>query len=356
MSSQDDAQATNGHGPAEARRRLQAGLDRGELLQALADAETDQLTGARARAAGLADLEHEIERARSTRRLLTLAYVDVVGLKAVNDTHGHGAGDALLARTAAAIRSHLRTYDLIVRHGGDEFLCVLSGATLRQARKRFSAIQTDLAADPEPCAIKIGFAELQPHETVTELIERADAQLPISRGRSHGDSSEPDGLSMGNEPHDRSGPSSPGGARNVMDPHPVASTARQRVLIADDDPVVQAALRVSLAVDFEVVGVAGDSRQATDLAAVSQPDAAIVDVDMPGGGLAAVRGILKASPATAIVVLSSDELSGVVRELLLAGATAYCRKGVSPQVLAEWLKRSVQARAVERAAQTPVHA
>jgi diguanylate cyclase (GGDEF)-like protein len=356
MSGPDDARAANDRGPAGARRRGQASLNRAELLQALADAETDQLTGARARAAGLADLEHEIERARATRRLLTLAYVDVVGLKAVNDTLGHGAGDALLARTAAAIRGHLRTYDLIVRHGGDEFLCVLSGATLRQARKRFSAIRTDLAADPEPCQIKIGFAELGPHDSAPELIARADAQLPISRGRDHGTSRAPAELPMGGGPPDPRGPSSPGGARNAMDPDPVAQTARQRVLIADDDPVVQSALRASLAVDFEVVGVAGDSEQAIDLAAVSQPDAAIVDVDMPGGGLAAVRGILKVSPATAIVVLSSDELSGVVRELLLAGATAYCRKGVAPQVLAEWLARSIQARAAERAAQTPVHA
>jgi diguanylate cyclase (GGDEF)-like protein len=331
-----------------------ASLNRGELLQALADAETDQLTGARARAAGLADLEHEIERARSTRRLLTLAYVDVVGLKAVNDTLGHAAGDAMLARTAAAIRSHLRTYDLIVRHGGDEFLCVLSGATLRHARKRFSAIRSDLATDPEPCEIKIGFAELGPDDNAADLIERADAQLPISRGRGQSDPDRSGGLPIGNGPHDHSEPSSAGVARNVLDPDLVGRIARQRVLIADDDPVVQSALRVSLAVDFEVVGAAGDSQQAIDLAAVSQPDAAIVDVDMPGGGLDAVRGILNVSPATAIVVLSSDELTDVVRELLLAGATAYCRKGVSPQVLAEWLTRSIQARATERAAQTPV--
>ena len=197
MSSPDDEQAGNGRGPAGARRRVQESLNRGELLQALENAETDQLTGARARAAGLADLEHEIERACATRRLLTLAYVDVVGLKAVNDSLGHAAGDALLARTAAAIRSHLRTYDLIVRHGGDEFLCVLSGATLRHARKRFSAIRADLAADPEPCEIKIGFAELRPYENAAELIERADAQLPISRGRDHSDSSGSGVLPMG---------------------------------------------------------------------------------------------------------------------------------------------------------------
>ena len=164
-----------------ARDRLQAQIDRDALLQQLAIAETDQLTGTRMRAAGLADLEREIERARRTATLLAVAYVDVVGLKAVNDEHGHSAGDALLQRAVRAIRSHLRSYDLIVRHGGDEFLCVMSGATVELARQRFDAIQTALANDPDPAAIKVGFAELAAQDSARELIERADADLPTRR-------------------------------------------------------------------------------------------------------------------------------------------------------------------------------
>jgi diguanylate cyclase (GGDEF)-like protein len=164
-----------------ARDRVQAQIDRDALLQQLAIAETDQLTGTRMRAAGLADLDREIERARRTTTLLAVAYVDVVGLKAVNDGHGHSAGDALLQRAVRAIRSHLRPYDLIVRHGGDEFLCVMSGATIELARQRFDAIQAALAEDPNPAAIKVGFAALDSQDSATDLIERADADLPSTR-------------------------------------------------------------------------------------------------------------------------------------------------------------------------------
>jgi len=166
-----------------ARDREQAQTDREALLHQLAIAETDALTGARTRAAGLADLDHEIERARRTETPLVAAYVDVVGLKAVNDTHGHSAGDALLQRATRGIRDHLRPYDLIIRLGGDEFLCVMSSATIQEGRQRFATVQTTLATEPDPCRIKIGFAALAPEDSVADLIERADAELPTSPRR-----------------------------------------------------------------------------------------------------------------------------------------------------------------------------
>ncbi len=85
--------------------RAQAAVDREALAHQLKLAETDPLTGARTRAAGLADLEHELERCRRTRGLV-VAYVDVIGLKALNDSQGHQAGDELLTRAVALIRGH----------------------------------------------------------------------------------------------------------------------------------------------------------------------------------------------------------------------------------------------------------
>ena len=166
-----------------ARDRLQAEVDREALLEQLAIAETDALTGTRTRAAGLTDFGHEIDRARRTTKLLAVAYVDVVGLKAVNDALGHSAGDALLQRAVQTIRGHLRSYDLIVRLGGDEFLCALSGATIEDAQGRFDSIQAALANDPDPCEINVGFAALEAEDSPTDLIERADAKLPRSRPR-----------------------------------------------------------------------------------------------------------------------------------------------------------------------------
>jgi DNA-binding NarL/FixJ family response regulator len=131
----------------------------------------------------------------------------------------------------------------------------------------------------------------------------------------------------------------------------VGCDTRHRVLIADDDLVVQATLNASLGSAFDVVGVAGNSELAIELAAACQPDAALVDVDMPGGGLRAVRGILEVAPATAVVMLSSDESDQGVRELMTAGAMAYCRKGVGSDVLADLLTRSIEVRVSDRTAQ-----
>jgi diguanylate cyclase (GGDEF)-like protein len=166
-----------------ARDRLQAQADRAELLHQLSIAETDVLTGARTRGPGLADLGHEIDRARRADTLLIVAYIDVVGLKAVNDAHGHAAGDELLQRVVRAIRAHLRSYDLIVRLGGDEFLCVMSGVTIEDARLRFDAVQAALGAHPDRCELRVGFAVLTAADSAAELVQRADAELPTGRRR-----------------------------------------------------------------------------------------------------------------------------------------------------------------------------
>jgi diguanylate cyclase (GGDEF)-like protein len=163
-----------------ARDRAQAQKDRDALLHQLTLAETDVLTGARTRGPGLADLDLEIDRARRTRGELVVAYVDVVGLKLVNDTRGHSAGDEMLQSVVRAIRGQLRSYDLIVRLGGDEFLSVMSGATIEEACQRFEAVRATLAADTDhQYEIRIGFALLESAETSAQLIERADAALSL---------------------------------------------------------------------------------------------------------------------------------------------------------------------------------
>jgi len=139
-----------------AHERQEAQADRDALLAQLAVAETDQLTGARVRSAGLTDLEHEIDRAagrpdgsRSASSMSTASRQST--------THaGTLAGDALLIHAVDAMRRHLRSYDLIVRLGGDEFLCTMSDAPLETAVERFGMIQTALANDPEPCTIRVG--------------------------------------------------------------------------------------------------------------------------------------------------------------------------------------------------------
>jgi DNA-binding NarL/FixJ family response regulator len=117
---------------------------------------------------------------------------------------------------------------------------------------------------------------------------------------------------------------------------------RPRLIIADDDPVVQSMLTMSLMSVFDVIGVAADADEAVELAKTGLPDAAIIDVEMPkGGGLRAVEGIVDAAPETAIVILSGDESDRGVRQLLRAGAVAYRRKGLSTEALANSLTDSI---------------
>ena len=176
-----DREAAAGDREQGARDRVRARADREALTRALAVAEIDSLTGARTRAAGLTDLDHELDRCRRTHSTIVVAYVDIVGLKRVNDSEGHEAGDRLLKRAVAAISEHLRSYDLVVRLGGDEFLCAMSNMTTDEARERFSAIAGELAGTSDGAALRTGFAELAGDETATELIARADSQLVSSR-------------------------------------------------------------------------------------------------------------------------------------------------------------------------------
>jgi diguanylate cyclase (GGDEF)-like protein len=157
--------------------RLHALVDRELLADALAQAANDALTGARARAAGLAELACEIDRCRRTSGQLVVAYLDVVGLKALNDSQGHAAGDALLILVVSLVENHLRSYDLIVRVGGDEFVCAMSNMTLADARERFGQVAAALSAASGGATIRYGLARLTPHESATELVARADREL-----------------------------------------------------------------------------------------------------------------------------------------------------------------------------------
>jgi diguanylate cyclase (GGDEF)-like protein/PAS domain S-box-containing protein len=86
---------------------------------------TDPLTGLANRTGLGASLEQAVNRVRRRASKLAVLYIDLDGFKQVNDMYGHDTGDALLVETARRLRKHLRSSDLIARHGGDEFLVVL---------------------------------------------------------------------------------------------------------------------------------------------------------------------------------------------------------------------------------------
>lgn len=151
-------------------------------LRDLADrAAGDELTGLLRRGAGLEAIEREVRRAhRHGDRHLTVAFVDVVGLKAVNDSLGHSAGDNALRELAAALRRRLRAYDLVVRLGGDEIVCALSHSGAAQAGQILADVRADLAAR-SGLDFRIGVAEIETGDTTETLIARADADLYARR-------------------------------------------------------------------------------------------------------------------------------------------------------------------------------
>ena len=156
--------------------RAHAARERDLLEAQLRSAHLDELTGAYRREMGRMALSHEIDRARRSDGQFVVAFVDVDGLKMVNDREGHAAGDRVLQSVVRAIRSRLRSFDPIVRYGGDEFVCGLGGTDVEEAARRFALIGTAIEADAR-VGISVGFAALAAGDTADQLTERADAAM-----------------------------------------------------------------------------------------------------------------------------------------------------------------------------------
>jgi diguanylate cyclase (GGDEF)-like protein len=93
------------------------------------EAETDTVTGLPNGRAAFRRLEIEMNRAQRERTTVGILFMDVDGLKPVNDSFGHRAGDELLVEVAARLKGRLRAYDFAARVGGDEFIAILPGVS-----------------------------------------------------------------------------------------------------------------------------------------------------------------------------------------------------------------------------------
>lgn len=164
--------------------RASAARERARLEAELRLAHLDQLTGTYRREMGQMALSQEIDRARRSDGRFVIAFVDVDGLKAVNDREGHAAGDRVLQSVARAMRTSLRSFDPIIRYGGDEFVCGLSGADLSDARRRFQSIEDTIKAEGK-VGISVGLAALGSGDTAGVLTERADAAMLQVKAQHH---------------------------------------------------------------------------------------------------------------------------------------------------------------------------
>jgi diguanylate cyclase (GGDEF)-like protein len=179
-----------------ARDRARAARDRAEGARARARVEAelmaahvDDLTGAYRREMGRIALGNEIDRARRGDGRLVVAFVGLDDLKGINDSQGHAAGDDALRTVVSAIRSKLRSFDPVLRYGGDEFVAGMCEVNESDARQRFEAIRESLVA--VGIKVSLGTAALEPGDTVDTLIARADAALLQGRRETRGSAQEP---------------------------------------------------------------------------------------------------------------------------------------------------------------------
>jgi len=137
-------------------------------------ARTDELTGLPNRRAWREALPREMARAKRERWPLCVAMIDVDGLKQLNDTRGHHAGDQLLKQNAVAWSSALRQVDLLARHGGDEFAAILSGCHMEDAH---ALLERLVEATPDDRRFSAGVAEWDGVADADALMAVADARL-----------------------------------------------------------------------------------------------------------------------------------------------------------------------------------
>jgi diguanylate cyclase (GGDEF)-like protein len=151
------------------------------LFKLREQAAFDELTGVMRRAAGISALDHEVARARRQKMPLSVAFVDVDGLKEANDKRGHRAGDELLRTLAAILKSSLRAQDLVLRYGGDEFVCVLPDTVADAARAKMSWVATE--AESKGIAFSVGVSQFERSDDVVSLLGRADTEMYAVKAR-----------------------------------------------------------------------------------------------------------------------------------------------------------------------------
>ena len=142
--------------PQELKVRLRAGrriLDlQAELLSAREtlryQATHDCLTGLLNRSATIEALRNELDRASRQGSPVCLMLGDIDHFKNINDTYGHAIGDAVLCEAAQRMRSSLRTYDSVGRYGGEEFLFILPGCDVQNARNQAERLLAAITSCP----------------------------------------------------------------------------------------------------------------------------------------------------------------------------------------------------------------
>ena len=143
---------------------------------------TDSLTGLANRRAFLDQLDQAHSRAVRQGTRLAVLYGDIDHFKAINDTYGHAAGDAVLSQVSDRLRSHFRTEDTVGRLGGDEFAVICEDFTpdsdgLVERLRDVLAAPYTFRDQPILATVSVGLASPLAGESSAHLLERADSTM-----------------------------------------------------------------------------------------------------------------------------------------------------------------------------------
>ena len=144
-------------------------------------ASTDKLTGAWNRRRLEEAVINEMDRLKRYDHPLSLLVIDIDFFKKINDKHGHGAGDQVLAELASVVQATIRTTDSLTRWGGEEFVVLCPNTTLSTVSMLAERLREKIATSRFPAVehitASIGVAECMAGETWEQWFQRADAAL-----------------------------------------------------------------------------------------------------------------------------------------------------------------------------------
>jgi diguanylate cyclase (GGDEF)-like protein len=162
---------------------------RARMAELQARADIDPLTEVLNRRGFERELKRSLAHIKRYGTSAALLYIDLDGFKAVNDSHGHGAGDAMLKAVATVLARHVRASDVVGRLGGDEFAVLLWHLTeadaqskarlIEEAVGRTTAIHAGAALSVRASA---GSALLLPLDQPADVLERADRAMYARKG------------------------------------------------------------------------------------------------------------------------------------------------------------------------------
>ncbi|MFP4315921.1 MAG: diguanylate cyclase [Desulfovibrionales bacterium] len=148
----------------------------------------DTLTGLGNRKFGEITLQARLDEFKRYQWPFGVLFIDIDHFKKINDTHGHACGDRVLSMVGATIAGNLRSFDMAVRWGGEEFVVILTNVAAKELRKTAERLRnliksSKISLDGEELrvTVSIGGTMIQEHDSVVDILKRADERMYVSK-------------------------------------------------------------------------------------------------------------------------------------------------------------------------------